>query len=165
MDKTSLLDAVRVVKETERIALTDYAETAKKVYSPVCITLFENLSVFEQYHYDKLSALERSLEETGEFIHYEGKDFPLPPVLEIRAVDGPQQKSAMDIVAGAMDLEREAARAYADLAERITDPLGHAMFVTLSGEERIHYKILAEIYDQLSTFGTMKWVGKPTDLV
>jgi len=40
--------------------------------------LFIQLSAFEQFHYEKLTALEKSLEESGKFIHYEGKALILP---------------------------------------------------------------------------------------
>ena len=159
MGNTSLLDAISVVKENERLALTKYAESVNKVNNPICKNLFEELSKFETYHFERLSALEKSLQETGEFIDYQGREFPLPPILEIKVVDAPEQKSAMDIISGAMDLEKEASRAYADLSGQIDDPRGHAMFERLAHEERLHYQALAKVYDHLNTFGTMKWVG------
>ena len=155
----SLIDSVRVVKENERLAIKSYAEAAKKVTNPYCVQLFEQLSDFEGYHYERLTRLEKSLEETGEYIDYEGRDFPLPTILEIKIANEPQQKSVLDILTGAMDLEKAAAKAYADLAANIDDPKGNDMFARLAKEEHIHYKVLYDVYDQINTLGTMKWVG------
>ena len=75
MNTPNLLDAIRVVKENERIASDRYADAAKKL-GQVGKELFMQLSEFEQFHYERVSALEKSLEESGDFINYEGKEFP-----------------------------------------------------------------------------------------
>jgi rubrerythrin len=159
MCATSLIDAIRVVKENEWLALTSYAASADKVSNPVCIKLFKELSEFERYHFERLTALEKSLDETGEYIDYEGREFPLPPILEIKIANEPQQKSVLEIFVGAMDLEKAAARAYAELAAMIEDEKGNAMFARLAKEEHNHFRVLAEAYDHVNTLGTMKWVA------
>ncbi|MCJ7625651.1 MAG: ferritin family protein [Anaerolineaceae bacterium] len=150
MNKTSLLDAVRVVKENERIASESYADAAKKINIPMGKTLFVELSEFEKYHYEQLTALEKSLEEEGGYINYEGREFPLPPVFEIEAAKDPNQKSVMKIIAEAMELEKQAEKAYADLAAQIGDPQGREMFSRLSEEEHNHYNILKDAYWKMS---------------
>jgi len=157
MSDTNLLDAIRVVKENERIASQTYANAAKKLINPLARQLFEQLSAFEQFHYDKVSQLEKSLIEKGNYISYEGKDFPLPPVFEIKAAQEADRKSAISIVTDAIDLERQAEKTYADLADRVADPEGHAMFRRLSEEEHNHYKILSEAYWTLTNLGVWKW--------
>ena len=157
MSTTTILDAIRVVKENERIASETYAGNAKKIPNALGKQLFEQLSEFERFHFDMISALEISLVEKGKFISYEGKDFPLPPLLEVKTTQEAERKSAASIVLDAIDLERKAERTYADLADRISDPEGHAMFRRLSEEEHNHYRILTEAYWTLSNLGVWKW--------
>jgi rubrerythrin len=155
MSTSNLLDAVRVVKENERIASASYADAAQRINNPVGKKLFKELSEFEKFHYDKLTALETSLEESGDFINYEGKEFPLPPTFEIKASEEPNTKSVMSIISAAIDLEKQAEKAYADLASQSTDPQGHQMFSRLSEEEHNHYRILLNTYWTLNNLG--KW--------
>jgi len=157
MSSTSLLDAVRVVKENERIASESYARAVDATMNPLGKTLFTQLSDFENFHLQKLTVLEKSLEETGEFIDYTGKEFPLPPVFEIKAAQEPQQKSVMHILTEAIDLEKAAEKAYTELAGRISDPRGHQMFTRLAQEEHIHYRVLMQAYWSINDTSTWKW--------
>jgi rubrerythrin len=157
MSTTNILDAIRVVKENERIASETYASNAKNITNPLGKQLFEQLSEFEKFHFAKISALEKSLTERGAFLSYEGKDFPLPPVFEVKAAQEADRKSAISFVTDAIDLERKTERTYADLADRISDPEGHAMFRRLSEEEHNHYLILNEAYWTLTNLGVWKW--------
>jgi hypothetical protein len=75
MSIPNLLDAVRVVKEKERVASKSYAEASRKIKNSMGKKLFEELSEFEKYHYEQLTALETSLEESGDYINYQGKEF------------------------------------------------------------------------------------------
>ena len=121
-------------------------------------TLFEELSKFEAYHYEQLTALEKSLAASGEFIHYKGREFPQPPVLEVKAAKDPNSKSEMAIISQAIDLEKEAEKAYADLASSTTDQRGHDMFTQLSEEEHKHFRLLTDAYWTLSNFGEWKYI-------
>lgn len=157
MSTPNLLDAIRVVKENERRASESYADAAKKIRHPIGKNLFEQLSKFEQFHYERLTALEKSLEEKGDFINYEGKEFPLPPIFEIKASEEPNTKSIMTIISEALILEQQAEKAYTDLAAQLTDLQGHEMFSRLSEEEHNHYRILMEAYWSLTNLGVWKW--------
>jgi rubrerythrin len=154
----SLLDAIKVAKENEKLASESYRGAIQEIQHSVGKRLFQELSDFEQYHYEKLSALEKSLIDEGKYINYEGKAFPIPPVFEIKAAVEPQKKSLMTIITQAIGLEETAKNSYADLAEQITDPQGHEMFLKLSAEEYNHYRILVEAYWTVSNFGVWKWV-------
>ncbi|MFZ2096751.1 MAG: ferritin family protein [Anaerolineales bacterium] len=156
MNTPNLLDAIRVVKENERIASERYADAATTL-GKVGKELFMRLSEFEKFHYERIAALEKSLEEKGDFINYEGKEFPLPPIFEIKAAQEPNKKSTMQIITEALELERQAERAYADLAAQITDPEGHKMFLRLSEEEHDHFRILTKAYWSLNDTGVWKW--------
>ena len=157
MNTHKLLEAIQVVKENERIARDRYAEASKIIRNPRGIELFSQLSNFEQYHYEKISALEKSLMESGSFIDYEGKEFPLPPVFDIKAAQDVNRKSIMTIISEAIDLEKTAEKSYIALAAQITDPQGHQMFARLSEEEHNHYRILNEAYWTLNELGIWKW--------
>jgi rubrerythrin len=157
MTVPSLLDAIRVVKDNEKNASATYAEAARKITSPIGKDLFGQLSEFEQFHYQNLSALETSLVGTGNYIDYAGKEFPLPPVFEIKAAQEPDTKSIMIHITEAMDLETLAEKAYADLAGQTTDPDGQKMFTRLSEEEHNHHRILQDAYWSLNNLGSWKW--------
>ena len=157
MSTPNLLDAIRIVKENERIASASYADAAQKIRHPMGKKLFEQLAEFEKFHYEKLTALETSLEEKGDYIDYEGKEFPIPPTFEIKAAQEPDTKSVMTIISEAMNLERQAENAYADLAALTKDPLGHEMFIRLSEEEHNHYRLLSKAYWTLTNLGTWTW--------
>ena len=157
MSIPNLLDAIRVVKENEKIATESYADAAQNISNRMGKELFEQLSEFEKFHYKQLTALEKSLEEKGDFINYEGKEFPLPPTFEIKAAEEPNQKTLMEIISEAKELEKQTEKAYADLADQITDPQGHEMFSRLSEEEHDHYRILSEAYWTLNNLGVWKW--------
>jgi rubrerythrin len=156
MNTPNLLDAIRVVKENERIASERYADAANTL-GQVGKELFMQLSEFEKFHYERISALEKSLEEKGDYINYEGKEFPLPPIFEVKAAQEPNKKSTMQVITEAMELEVQAERAYANLAAQITDPQGHNMFARLSKEEHNHYRILTRAYMSLKDTGVWKW--------
>lgn len=157
MNTSHLLDAIRVVKENERIASASYADAAAKFSHSIGKNLFVQLSEFETYHYEKLTALESSLEASGEFVDYKGREFPLPPTFEIKAAHEPNKKSVMSIITSALELERQAEKAYADLALQIEDPKGHEMFLKLSEEEHKHWVLLTEAYWNMTNLGTWKW--------
>jgi rubrerythrin len=157
MNTPNLLDAIRVVKGNEKIALEFYTETAKSLGEHLGKVLFEQLSEFERFHYEKLSILEKSLEETGEFINYEGKELSLPPIIEIKVDEEPKRNSLVSNISAARNLEKQAEKAYADLAAQLTDPQGRKMFIKLSEEEHNHYRILTDAYWSLNDTGVWKW--------
>ena len=159
MSTPSLLDALRVVIENERIASSSYAEAAQMINNSSGKILFENLAEFENYHYEQFSALEKSLVDKGAYVDYEGKEFPSPPIFEIKAAQEPNLKSVMKIIAEAMELEKEAEREYADLALQTEDPQGFEMFRKLSAEENIHWRILLDAYWTLTNLGTWTWTS------
>jgi rubrerythrin len=158
MSTTNLLDAIRVVKENERIASKSYSEAAKTIRHQMGKELFTQLCGFERYHLKQLIALEKSLKVSGDFVDYEGKMFPLPPKFDIKAAEEPNKKSVMQIISEAMELEKQAEKTYADLAQELTDhPQGHRMFLRLSEEEHNHFRILTEAYWSLNDLGIWKW--------
>jgi rubrerythrin len=157
MQTTNLLEAIRVVKENERMASEFYANAANTTGSSLGRELFKQLRAFEEFHYARLTVLEKSLELKGDYIVYEGREFPLPPTIAPKAVEEPHHQPVIDIILKAMNLEKQAEKAYADLAAQITDSQGHDMFRKLSEEEHKHYRLLTEAYWNLSNFKAWKW--------
>jgi rubrerythrin len=150
MSSPNLLDAIRVVKENERMASESYANAANKVGDQMSKKVFEMLCEFEKVHYAQLTTLEKSLEESGDFTNYQGKEFPLPPKLEIETAKELDQVSTMGVINAAMDLEKRAEKVYADLAALVTDPQYHQVFSRLSEQEHNHYLLLRDAYWALS---------------
>ena len=103
MSTPNLLDAVRIVKENERVASASYAEAAQNLHNPMGKQLFTQLSEFEKFHYEQLTKLETSLEQSGDYINYTGKEFPQPPLFEIKAAQEPNTKSVISIISGAIE--------------------------------------------------------------
>lgn len=157
MTTTTLLDAIRVVKENERIASERYADAANRMQNSMGRTLFLDLSAFEKYHLQKLTLLEKSILDSGNFINYDGRAFPLPPKFDIIAAEEPDSKSVMRIITEAIELEKTAEKSYANLAAQVSDPYGHRMFLRLSEEEHNHQRILTEAYWTLNDLGVWKW--------
>lgn len=158
MNTPGLLDAVRVVKENERFASASYWDASRKIEHPAGRFVFEELSKFEEYHYQRLTALEKALEADGNFIEYEGKEFPLPPVLEVPAVKEADQKDVLTIITQAIELEENARQAYTEIADQIDDPRGKQMFKRLADEEYKHYLLLIEAYWSVSYLGDWRWM-------
>jgi rubrerythrin len=157
MVTSTLMDAIRIAKENERIASESYAGAAVNLVNPIAKELFTQLSNFEKYHLEKLTALEKSLQETGEFIQYEWKEFPLPTVFEIKAAREPNKKSAMAVITEARELETQAQKAYTSLAAQAPAGRGKDMFTQLAEEEHKHYLILTEAWFSVNDTGEWKW--------
>jgi rubrerythrin len=155
MPESNLIDAIRVVKENERLASESYASAANDLKNPLARELFKQLSGFEKYHLEMISNLEKSLLESGMYIQYESQQFPLPPLFEIKAAEEPDKKSAMQVISEARDLEQQAEKAYTTLAVQIPDQQGKDMFTKLAGDEKKHYQILTDVYWSLNNTG--KW--------
>ena len=119
--------------------------------------LFEELSEFEKHHYEQLTALEMSLEKSGDYINYQGKEFPIPPTFEVKAAQEPETKSVMSIISEAIELEREAESAYAEIASQSTDQRGYEMFSRLSEEEHEHYRLLTDAFWTLTNLGVWRY--------
>ena len=157
MSIPNLLDAVRAAKENERVASQSYTEASRKIKNPMGKKLFEELSEFEKYHYEQLTVLETSLEELGDYINYQGKEFPIPPTFEVKAAQEPEAKSVMHVISEAIELEQEAESAYAEIANQTTDQRGYEMFSRLSEEEHEHYRLLTDAFWTLTNLGVWRY--------
>jgi len=119
--------------------------------------LFVQLSEFEKFHYDQLIRLENSLEQSGDYINYAWKEFPQPPLFEIKAAQEPNTKNVVSIISGAIEQEKQAEKSYTEQASQSMEQKGHDMFNRLAEEEHKHYRILMDVYWNLNNLGTWKW--------
>ena len=113
----NLWDAVLIDKENERVASASYIDAAQRI-NPMGKQLFEQMSKFEKFHYDQLTQLETSLEQSGDYINNSGKEFPQPPLFEIKAAQEPNSKSVVSIISEPIELEKQAEKSYTELASQ-----------------------------------------------
>jgi rubrerythrin len=147
-----VLELLAVAKEAELKAAQFYSESAEKISNPLGKKLFATLSEFEQFHFQKLSALETSLREKGAYFAYEGRDLELGPLHEVKQVEK-ERPSVMEIITKAIETEDAAMERYRKLAEMIDDKDGHAMCLKLAEEEKMHGRILRKAYWSLNDRG------------
>jgi rubrerythrin len=156
-DAPGLMDGIRIAKDNERAASEFYARAASTAGNSWTRKLFEQLTEFEQIHYDRLTDLENSLRNKGAFVEYAGTEFVVPPEMVVRLPEVPDKSSLMKIINEAVDLEARAESAYSKLADITADQVGHDMFNRLAEEEHNHYLLLKDVYWTLNNLG--EWSG------
>jgi len=160
-----LEEAIDIAMDAELKAQAFYVEAAMEVQDPAGRDLLGRLAAFEQYHYQQLTELVRSLRATGRFIAYKARTVeefrPLgesqnPPPGATGA--GPLRDVA-EILSLAIAKEKVAGERYQALAQVTTDADGQAMFRNLAHEESIHQRILEDEFFSLSNRGVWGWSG------
>jgi rubrerythrin len=68
------------------------------------------------------------------------------------SVDDPlnPESEELEILRGAMEVERRGYRLYSDAAERVESPRAKALFRHLAGEEQNHFQLLHNTYEYMS---------------
>ncbi|MBN1581973.1 MAG: ferritin family protein [Anaerolineae bacterium] len=156
-EDSALLGAIKIAMEAEKKAATAYRDAAAQTNNPLGKKLFNKLTEFENYHYQKLSDLLASLVDEGTFIEYVFQATSVPAPGEVESIPEANKMSMMKIVTMAQGIEQKAEQRYADLAEQTADPTGKAMFEQLAKEEAAHYRLLREVYWNLNDQGTWSW--------
>jgi rubrerythrin len=158
-----LEEALDIAMDAELKAQAFYAQAAVEVQDPHGRDLLGRLAAFEQYHYQKLSELARSLREDGQFIAYETRSMeqfvPLVGSGETARTLLAGLKDTADILGRAIENEKLAGERYRALAEDTADPGGQDMFRKLAHEEMIHQRILEDEFFSLSNRGVWGWSG------
>ena len=153
----SLLDAIRIAKEAEQRTEEYYGKAARRIVNPFGHRLLMQLSRFERFHYETLTALEQSLRDQGAFIEYRGAG-PTPPApSEVGGAPEATPPSAMGILTRALEIAQKAEERHTSLAERTEDPAGREMFTRLAAEERQHFRIVRNAYQSLNSHGVWDW--------
>ena len=159
--KLGLEEALDVAMDAELRAQAFYAQAAVEIQDPQGRDLLGRLAAFEQYHYQKLSDLARSLQKDGEFITYETRTVEqFAPTLASGEAAGTRFEELKDIagiLGKAIENEKIAGERYRALAEETDDPDGQDMFRKLANEEMIHQRILEDEFYSISNQGTWGW--------
>jgi rubrerythrin len=158
-----LEEALDIAMEAELKAQAFYAQAAVEVQDPNGRDLLGRLAAFEQYHYQKLSELAKSLQKDGQFIEYEARTVTqFMPVIGRGETAGTYLDELEDmpsILSKAIENEKIAGERYRVLAEETADPNGQDMFRKLAHEERTHQRILEDEFFSLSNQGVWGWSG------
>ncbi len=153
----TVLDAIKLGMDEEKKASEFYAEAAAKLPDGPGKNLFTQLSEFEIGHYNALKKLEASLAGDSCYITYESA--LLEPIgVEGRVkLDDNVQKTILDILSIAIRNEKNAGRAYRELAAEIEDPNGVQMFEKMAKEEDQHARILEDQLYDVKNQGELVW--------
>jgi rubrerythrin len=161
--KMGLEEALDIAMNAELKAQVFYAQAAVQVQDPRGRDLLNRLAAFEQYHYQKLSELARSLRDGEGFIGYEARTMedvqPFRGSGEAAGVDVGDLGSEVEILTVAIGNEKVAHAQYQTLADQTEDPSGQAMFNRLAYEEEMHQRILEDEFYALSNQGVWGWSG------
>jgi rubrerythrin len=161
--KLGLEEALEIAMDAELKAQAFYAQAAVVIQDPRGRDLLGRLAAFEQYHYQKLAELLRSLEGTGQYMEYEAQMIEqFAPLAGGGETAGTELESLQDevaILSKAIENEKIAGERYRVLAEETDNPTGQDMFRKLANEESIHQRILEDEFFALSNKGVWGWTG------
>jgi len=161
--RLGLEEALDIAMEAELDAQAFYAQAAAGIQDPHGRDLLGRLAAFEQYHYQKLAEVARSLQAGGPFIDYDARSIeqfaPLVGGGETAGTLYEELKDTASILSKAIDNEKIAGERYRVLAEDTSDPAGQEMFRKLAYEETIHQRILEDEFFSLSNRGVWGWSG------
>jgi rubrerythrin len=166
-------EALEIAMDAELKAGAFYAQASAEIQNPQGRDLLGRLASFEQYHYEQLAELSRSLQEDGQFIEYQTRtvtDFApgdRPGLLaavvasggEAAGIQPEDMSDAASILSKAIENEKLAGERYRMLAEKTEDASGRDMFQKLANEEMIHQRILEDEFFTLSNQGVWGWSG------
>jgi rubrerythrin len=157
-----LEEALDIAMEAELKAQAFYAQAAVEVQDPRGRDLLSRLAAFEHHHYQKLSELAQSLQQSGEYIEYESQTMDSVVPFGGGEAAGTLLAELGDeagILSKAIENEKIAGERYRVLAEQTTDATGRAMFRRLANEEQMHQRILEDEFYTLSNQGVWGWSG------
>jgi rubrerythrin len=161
--KLGLEEALDIAMDAELKAQAFYAQAATEVQEPQGRDLLGRLAAFEQYHYEHLAKLAKSLQKDGQFIEYETRTIeqfvPLGGRGETAGTQLDELEDVASILGKAIENEKIAGDRYRVLAEETSDPDGQDMFRKLANEEMTHQRILEDEFFSISNRGTWGWSG------
>jgi rubrerythrin len=149
----TLMAAIELAKEAEQRAAELYEQAAGEASNPLVRRLLAELVEYERYHYQKLTELEASLQDSGAFIRYQERGpLPVEATSEVPEMGDVRRTSVAKVIKRAISFEQQAQERYAELAEKTTDPDGRDMFERLAREEHNHYLTLSRAYYDVGDF-------------
>ena len=154
----TVLDAIKLGMDEEKKASEFYAVAAAKLPDGPGKALFTQLSEFEIGHFNALQELQNSLTGDSCYITYESALLEPVGVEGGRVkLDGDVQKTILDILTIGIRNEKNAGRAYRELAAEIEDPNGVQMFEKMAKEEDLHARILEDQLYDVKNQGELVW--------
>ncbi len=154
----TVLDAIKLGMDEEKKASEFYAAAAAKLPAGPGKALFTQLSEFEIGHFNALQELQNSLTGNSCYITYESALLEPVGVEGGRVkLDGDVQKTILDILTIGIRNEKNAGRAYRELAAEIEDPNGVQMFEKMAKEEDQHARILEDQLYDVKNQGELVW--------
>lgn len=153
----SVLDAIDLGMEAEKKASEFYAEAAAKIGSGPGAEMFNQLSEFEKGHYQALDKLKQSLEGESCYITYESALMDPAGLEGSSKLNEAVKKDILEILNLGISNEKNAARAYRELAAEIEDENGKAMFEQMAREEDQHARLLDDQLYDLKNKGEIVW--------
>ncbi len=154
------LEALTLALEREHEANKYYSDAADKTTSASAKKTFSWLASEEQGHIKILDKLCGQLKESGKWLTEQEwcacGDIASPvqcsefPSSSEAKAEFAENATELDIIRKAIEDEREAAKYYADLAEKTSDAGGKDMLNKLSAIEQGHLDLLEEEYEWLS---------------
>lgn len=159
-DQSSLLEALTTAMKAEQKASQFYAAAAAKTQNAKGRNMLQQLSRFEQSHFEALDKVRRNLEGEKTAIDYAGTEFEPVPSEVASAPPVPEKNldEVLDILKIAIKAEDDAHSRYAGMAEQAQDEEAKALFRKLAVEETDHRRILADEFYQLTNAdGTWRW--------
>ena len=159
----SLEAALQIAMDAEIKARDFYTQAATRTEDAAGRDLLGRLAAFEQYHYENLGELAKSLGKGGDFIDYETRSMeqfePIAASGEAVASKLEEMNDMPSILSAAIENEKIAGQRYRTLSKETTDPRGRGMFRDLASEEMMHQRILEDEFFTLSNKGTWGWSG------
>jgi len=152
------IKAIEIAMGAEKQASQFYSKASRKTKNPRGRDMFQQLSEFEENHYQKLKALRKSLQEKQEWIIYSGTSLkPKPIPVKVERPKGQDQLTDMDALKMAIREEKKAQSYYRSMAELTQDPKGKGMYKRLAEEEALHEKVLNDQYYSVHNTGQWSW--------
>jgi rubrerythrin len=134
-----------------------YSSAAKVTHDAGGRGMFLELADFEDHHHRHLELLRASLAEKGEFIAYPARGLERGAESKTsRAAVGPHDDS-LAALRTAIEAEKKAETQYREIAGKIADDAGKAMFLRLAEEETMHRRVLDDQYYALTNRGEWVW--------
>ena len=154
-----ILESIEIAMDAELKASEFYQNSVEKVTSERGKDLLQQLSDFEQNHYNRLNELKKSLTEKGEFIEYEGTEFSSSKKFssEVSGKIESNKDEVVNILIMAIDAETKAYEHYRKMADETDNPKGKKMFLKLADEETSHRRILSDEFYHINNQGGL-WV-------
>ena len=149
-------DLLLVALDSELMAKRFYRNASVKAKSNAGRKFFQDLSDFEQAHFEKIQKIIEQREK-GVKLESLGHEPAIETKPEIEGEFEPNKDEIADVLILGIKAEKAAQERYRKLASIIDDPEGKKIFEELTEAEKIHQKVLEDELYSISNKGTIVW--------